>query len=490
MNLPSYEKAVRLATKLQVLDQKTGSLVPFRLNDEQKDVLKAMLKHQRVIVVKGRQIGCSTVIAYFVTLAAIMNPGLPIAIVADEQAKSEGLLLRVKNWLRQLGARLEKDNVRSAIVQNGANLDALSAMSTSEDEESRVGRSKSYGLIWGSEQAFWRNARAVWASLTSTAGLAAKIVDESTGSPGGELFEELARRAGPIEEVPQDYDGYVRLFFGVESHAAYRRDPASIDDHVWDKLQEDFGFVRRDSAAWWEWKRTTDLGGDTQRALREYPVTFEHAFIYPLGGYYRQWEPSLTHIDGPWEHYPPAMDNEPLVMSAVATSGLGPDPAAMAILGMWSNTIYHTWQAPGYEIPRFANEVVAAHNRYLPRAMVIETGNEPGEQLLRVLANMRGLPVYPNHTTAAAWMRVRATMRERIESKFMPIGQHVQLEIKRVFLDPKNGRIRGEEMANVTKAIAVASDWATLHPESIPAKKLNANVIYISKRKKKTRVRA
>lgn len=489
MNLPSYEKALRLATKLQVLDQKTGSLVPFRLNEEQREVLKAMLVHQRVIVVKGRQIGCSTVIAYFVTLAAIMNPGLPIAIVADEQSKSEGLLLRVKNWLRQLGAKLEKDNVRSAVVQNGANLDALSAMSTSEDEESRVGRSKSYGLIWGSEQAFWRNARAVWASLTSTAGLSAKIVDESTGSPGGELFEELARRSTPLEEVPAGFDGYVRLFFGVESHSAYRRDPASLDDQEWEKLQGDFGFVRRDSAAWWEWKRTTDLGGDTQRALREYPVTFEHAFIYPLGGYYRQWESVATTLDGYWENYPVPMD-EPLVMAAVATPGLGAEPSAIAITGMWSGKIHKTWQASGFEIPGFASIVVAANNKYSPRAIVVEKGSEPGQQLMKTLANMRGLPVYPHHTTDAAWLRMRAVLREMIESKTLPIGQHLQLEIKRVFLDQKSGKIRGESMATLCKAIAVAQEWGSLHPEAMPAKKLDSNVIYISKRKKKTRVRA
>ena len=489
MNLPSYEKALRLATKLQVLDQRTGSLVPFRLNEEQREVLKAMLTHQRVIVVKGRQIGCSTVIAYFVTLAAIMNPGLPIAIVADEQNKSEGLLLRVKNWLRQLGAKLEKDNVRSAVVMNGANLDALSAMSTSEDEESRVGRSKSYGMIWGSEQAFWRNARAVWASLTSTAGLSAKIVSESTGSPGGELFEELAKRACPIDEITSDYDGYVRLFFGVESHSAYRRDPASLQDDEWEKVKKDFGFVRRDSAAWWEWKRTTDLGGDTQRALREYPVTFEHAFIYPLGGYYRQWLSIPTQVSGSWEAYPPSMD-EPTVLAAVATSGLGREPCSMAITGMWSGNIYHTWQSTDYEIPAFAQQVVAAYNTYKPRAVVVETGLETGEQLLKVLAGVRGIPVYPNHTTAAAWLRIRAVLRERIEGRLLGIGQQVQAEIKRVFLDPKSGRVRGEDVATLTKALAVAFEWGALHPEAMPARKPDPNVLYISKRKKKTRVKA
>ena len=489
MILPSYDKALKLAQRLSVLDQKTGSLIPFDLNQEQREVLRCILEHQRLVIVKGRQIGCSTVSAYFVVLAALMNPGLPICIIADEQVKSEGLLMKIKGWLKELGVKLHKDNVRSCILANGANIDAISAMSTSEDDESRVGRSKSYGCIWGTEQAFWRNARAVWAALTSTAGLSAKILVESTGSPAGELFESLARNAVDARDVVGDQERYARLFFGVEHHEAYRRDPKSIEDELFQQLREKHGFQRRDAAAWWEWKRTTDLGGDTQRALREYPVTFDDAFAFPLGRYYRQWHPAaVTTVDG-WDIYENEAEEEPRVMAAMASTGLGKEPSSIAEIGMWSGTVYATW-TDFCEIPSFCNTLVRAYDARKPKSLVVEVGNDPGCELVKLLADKRNVSVYAHHTTESSWLRMRSEMRSRIEGGQVKVGEQLHAEIKHVFLDDKSGKIRGEETTTLTKAVALALEWARIHPESMPAKSLNPNKVYIRPRRKKTRVRA
>jgi hypothetical protein len=485
MILPDFEKAVSLAKRLSVLDQRTGSLIPFDLNEEQREVMRAALKHQRIIVVKGRQIGCSTVIAYFVTLAAVLNSGLPIAIIADEQAKAEGLLLKIKTWVKTLGLSLVKDNVRSCILSNGASIDALSAISTSEDGESRVGRSKSYGLIWGSEQAFWRNARAVWASVTSTAGLSAKILDESTGSPGGELFEDLARNAvDPEDEVAED--SYVRLFFGVEQHAAYRRDPNWIDDKAWERLQQDYGFSRRESASWWEWKRTTDFGGDTQRALREYPVTFEDAFAYPLGRYYREWRAVPVNTENEWNIYPVRMPEEPRVLACV--SGRDAIRSSVAAVGMWSGEIHGTW-TKRCEIPEYNDAIVAAWRKFEPHSVVVETSSEIGSEMLRSLARVRGLPVAGHRTIEAEWLRRRAALRTSIETGYLGIGEHVIEEVKKVFTS-NSGAVEGDEAATVVKAISLGHEWSTIHPARENVPKINSNFRYVSPKKRKNRVKA
>ena len=490
MILPSFEKAIKLGQRLSVLDQRTGSLIPFDLNEEQQEVLRFMLKNQRLVIVKGRQIGCSTVSAYFVTLAALLNPGLPICIIADEQVKSEGLLLKIKGWLKELGVKLQKDNVRSCILANGANIDAISAMGTSEDDESRVGRSKSYGLIWGSEQAFWRNARAVWAALTSTAGLSAKILVESTGSPAGELFETLARDAKDARDENEGHDGYCRLFFGVEHHEAYRRDPESIDEATFEAMREKYGFQRRDAAAWWEWKRTTDLGGDTQRALREYPITFEHAFAYPLGRYYRQWHPAtVTTVDG-WDIYPEEITDEPRVLAAVASSGLGSEPSSIAEIGMWSGAVYATYTQKGCELPAFHQVLVHAYDRRKPQSIIVETGTDAGTELLKLLAATKGVGLYPNHTTDAAWMRRRSQLRECIESGVVRVGEQLLEEVKGIFLDEKSGKVRGEENATLIQAVSLGIDWSRLHPTAQPVKKPDSTRVYVRPRKRKTRVRA
>ena len=51
---------------LHVFDKDAKKLVPFVLNDEQEILLDTLLEHNRVVVCKARQIGCSTLIrAYF-----------------------------------------------------------------------------------------------------------------------------------------------------------------------------------------------------------------------------------------------------------------------------------------------------------------------------------------------------------------------------------------------------------------------------------------
>ena len=51
---------------LKVFDKERGELVPFDMNNEQEELLEALLTHNRIVVCKARQIGCSTLIrAYF-----------------------------------------------------------------------------------------------------------------------------------------------------------------------------------------------------------------------------------------------------------------------------------------------------------------------------------------------------------------------------------------------------------------------------------------
>ena len=102
MKWPSEKRALKLAAQLSVLNQKSGAMEPFHLNRAQRRVLFAALGTRRLVVGKGRQVGCSTVLAFLMLLLCIMNPGLPCCIVADDQAKADGLLRLIKAWARDL----------------------------------------------------------------------------------------------------------------------------------------------------------------------------------------------------------------------------------------------------------------------------------------------------------------------------------------------------------------------------------------------------
>lgn len=486
MKLPSYEKAVRLAGLLEVLDQDTAQAQPFVLNREQRRVLRAILRHRRVVILKGRQIGCSTVTAFALMLVAMMNPGLPCAIVAHDQESANGILAKVKGWLRQMGVKLVVDNTEGIELGNGATIDARTAISTAEGGESRVGRSKSYGFIHATEQAFWRGARAVWAALTSTALKSCRIVVESTGSPGGELFEGIFTAAKLLaanddqehEAANDDVERYHGIFFPVEEHEGYRADPSSISDELWAELQQKYSFTRRDSAAWWWAKLQGDLQGDVHRALREYPILPEHAFVAAEGRHIESWtEVPVVEEDG-WEVYQ-GLKGEPVILGVDTAKGVGQDGSAMALVGQWTGKLHRQWKRDDLDVNAFALEVMRTlerHAEWWIVAAVIE-GNGVGAPVYQKALEQRHVPVYEQTSSATRafegelWER-RGRFKHAVETGEVPIGGQLVTEAKRTVVKTTTAPITGEVRAyfvgpdDITSAASFARKWREENPAS------------------------
>ena len=204
---------VAAAPRFLVFDPVTKTLIPFRLNGEQVRVLALILENQsRVCIGKGRQVGISTAVAFLLMWLVLLNPGISVCIIANDQSNANGVLKKVKGWLRQMGAPMPPvDNVESLELTNGSSIVAKTAISHAEQGQSKAGRSNTYSVIHATEQSFWRNALTTWTSLTSTM-LGGLIVNESTGAPGkGEAETNLFRS---IYEGADD--GWARAFIGVE----------------------------------------------------------------------------------------------------------------------------------------------------------------------------------------------------------------------------------------------------------------------------------
>lgn len=426
MNRVSYSGALRLALSLMVLHQETGARAPLELNEEQVEVLRDLLEHGRCVVLKGRQVGISTVCCLHDLLFAVVNPGSSVAIVADTDDKAKGLLAKCAQWARQIGAELIVDNAKSIQLANGSTIDALSAVATADDGESRVGRSKSYALIHASELAFWRNAGAVFSALTSTALTNAKIVIESTGTPAEGLFRSIW----------DDGKGWHHVFLGVERHAAYRTPPESITDEDWAKAQSDQGFERRDSAAWWLNKLRTDFAGDVHRCLREYPVRPEHAFAFAEGRWIHRFTAASPRVEGPWElHVERGMVDEPLVFGVDTATGAGKDASTIAIRGQRTRRLIASFHDRKQSIPQFARTVLAAIEEWSPVAVVIEV-NGVGASLYQLVAE--GEPDTELHKQVSAppdgdgdgekWLRMSQVKLE-IESGLILVGPQLKHEV-------------------------------------------------------------
>lgn len=468
MQLPSLSRAVRLAeARLTVLSQATGRYEPFILTSEQRGILATALRTRRLVVGKGRQVGCSTVLVYLLMLAAIMNPGLPIVIVADEQEKAEALLSKVKAWLAQLNRHLVVDNVRSIQLKNGATIEARSAISraASVTGESRVGRSKSYGVVYATEMAFWENARAVWASLTSTALATAAFFVDSTGTPGETLFRGLVE--GGNDDAEAANEDWERLFIGVEEHESYRADPTLISDETWARLQEDHRFTRRDSAAWWHRKLRVDFNGDTSRMLREFPVVFDHMFTFREGQHISRWVDAAVRVDGAWNVYVEQPD-EPLVLGVDTGAGIGQDASSLAFIGHRTGRLVRTWRSNTLPIPGFISFVDQAITDFAPVATLVES-NGVGAVVYQAVSHRSGVEEQKSGAGTGEVQERRDRLRDSIESGDVPIGGHLIEEARSSTVRAKrreDGSVRAvfEGMDDVLSATSFARKWREANP--------------------------
>lgn len=442
------EESLALAQQLTLLQQDTGLVERWVPNQEQRSLLASLCEHDRVIVLKGRQQGISTVCCLYDLMHCIVHPRHTVAIVTDVQEKSEALLAKCSSWAKQCHLHVAVDNVRTMVLANGSSIEAKSAVAHAEGGESRVGRSKSYSMIHLSEMAFMRSDSALFAALTSTLLPGGKIVIESTASPADNLYARIWHGHD---------DGWRRLFFSVEDHVAYRMPESSITDEQWAAAQAEWSFRRRDTAAWWVHKLQCDMAGDKFRMMREYPITSEQAFMYAEGRWIHSYMNAVCASNGPWTEYD--HEDEPVVFGVDTGAGVGGDHSALAVLGRRTGRLHATWTANGMEVPDFVDVVVQAAKKWSPAAVVVE-GNGIGAGTLSLIKRAQ-VPCI-EHTSTAAEKAIRFPhLRSLIESGNLPIGPELQSEVKSSVVD-RAGKYTGRD------DLLSAVSFALTHLQKIP----------------------
>src|SRR5690606_30374078 len=176
---------MRAVAALLVIALKDAGLGQWRLNPSQELVAEALSKGGRVLIFKLRQEGITSICMLWLTLLALLNPGLRFAIVLqDSQKAQEKLRDTVKRWLPQLGISDRECPIWGAhCVQlpNGAEIHALSARAgEAEGEETSFGRSGSFAAAILSEAGYYANDKA-YPAIRAAVG-AGPLVLESTVS--------------------------------------------------------------------------------------------------------------------------------------------------------------------------------------------------------------------------------------------------------------------------------------------------------------------
>jgi hypothetical protein len=166
----------------------TRGTIPFKTYSFQDDCVRDFIDHRFTIVVKGRQLGLSTLVAAYSVWLALFHKDKNILIIATKLGVAQNFIKKSKTII----ANLPEWMVLSPIVTNNrqllelANGSSIKAIPTSDD----AGRSEALSLLIVDEAAFVRDFDTLWTGLYPTLSTGGRAIILSTpNGVGGQYYK-------------------------------------------------------------------------------------------------------------------------------------------------------------------------------------------------------------------------------------------------------------------------------------------------------------
>ena len=163
-------------------------LIPFRLYDFQKELLKDYQNNRFNIILKARQLGISTVTASYIVWMMLFHREKNILVVATKLQVAANLVRKVKLAIKNMPGWLQIatviiDNRNSFELSNGS---MIKASSTSGD----AGRSEALSLLVVDEAAHVDGMSDLWTALYSTLSTGGRCIALSSPNGVGNWFHK------------------------------------------------------------------------------------------------------------------------------------------------------------------------------------------------------------------------------------------------------------------------------------------------------------
>lgn len=171
------------------LKGKTPGLVPFILNDAQKDLFNSLNTHSRVMILKARQMGFSTAVTGYLYHKTITTPGTNTALIGYNSDLTAELLDKVKTFYRTTPAA-----IRPRIQYNSKyeiSFPAIDSKILVLPSSENVGRGYTLHNVLLTELAFWDKADEKMLAIENAVPRDGKIIIESTPNAVGNLYHRM-----------------------------------------------------------------------------------------------------------------------------------------------------------------------------------------------------------------------------------------------------------------------------------------------------------
>jgi hypothetical protein len=165
--------------------------IPLQLRDAQRETVRAWIQHTRVVNLKARQIGFSTLAAAFMLWIAMGWADKHIIALSRGERESIKLLGKAKlayrsldEWIRKRGPVLLDKAKQTMTFDNESVVESLPSASD-------PARGESVFLIIVDEWAFLNDPDQAWASIEPVADIGGRIIGISTANGEGNFFHRL-----------------------------------------------------------------------------------------------------------------------------------------------------------------------------------------------------------------------------------------------------------------------------------------------------------
>lgn len=274
---------------------KDGRVIPLRMNPAQEKLYRAVKRRQdagkpvRVIILKARQMGFSTMVEALLFHQAATHFHTECMIVANSEEATANLFRMSRRFYDELPEQI-KPVMRASNAQelvfdkpardNGPGLGLDSRIRCATAGGRGVGRSYTLRGLHLSEFAFWPGDK-----RETFTGLVQAVPDQ----PGTMIFVESTANGydefknmwdAAVQAQRDGEDGFIPLFFPWFEMEEYRRavPPGFTRTAEEAELAESFG-LDDEQLCWRRWCIANQCGGDLNLFHQEYPSTPDEAFI-------------------------------------------------------------------------------------------------------------------------------------------------------------------------------------------------------------------
>ena len=361
---------------LKIQDKYSGKLVPFTPNDEQIGLIKKLQKHDKIIILKPRQIGISTILrAYALWKTYTTEDPLKYGVISFHQRSAKNLRRMDKTMHdslpKALHRSLELDNATTMSF-----MDTKSELSSFTAGSKGGTRSFSLSSVHLSEFAFYDNPDEMLAQIMATVGTG-QIIIESTPNQPGDTFHRL------IQNAPEN--GWHLVTYWWWQHYKYTQQAP----HDFQPNEEEEELITlygvNNDQLYWRRQQIATLG--LTKFRREYPACIEDAFFstnttyLPLDCLRKIKE---VFFDSDERIYEKPRQDDIYAIGVDVGAGVGGDYSAITVVSMSTlQPVYH-YRNNTLSPSQFADKVLQIGDWYNEAKVLCESNNHGHVVLYRL----------------------------------------------------------------------------------------------------------